>query len=355
MWKVALLRAIGALIIGVHLALTANGAAAQDDPVAKFYKGRQVTLYISSAVGGGYDAYARLVGRYLGVFIPGSPTIVPVNMPGAGGGVVISHLLTIAPKDGSVIAALQPGNVTAPLLSVRNGPSFDIRRLVYIGSANSEDDACWVRSDAPVKSFRDVFRTPLLVGSGQGGTATDLPAAENNILGTKFKIISGYSGVNEVLLAIDRNEVQGVCGTGIPAMKTQQPAWVANGFVKLFVQETVEGSAKLNAAGIPRTVDFARTPEDRDALALIYIEQTFGRPFATPPDVPPERVAALRRAFIQALNDKQLLADAKNLNLDIDVLPGERLQTIVDDIYKTPPQVVERAKLALSYDAGVPR
>jgi tripartite-type tricarboxylate transporter receptor subunit TctC len=243
--------------------------------------------------------------------------------------------------------------MTAPLLSLRSGTQFDIRRLIYMGSANSEDDACWVRSDAPVKSFREMFDTELLVGSsGPGGLGFDLPTVENNILGTKFKIISGYSGVNEVLLAIDKNEVQGLCGTGIPAMKAQQPSWVASGFVKLLVQETVDGSKELNAAGIPRTADFAKTPEDHETLALLYIEQTFGRPFAMPPDVPPERVAALRRAFIQVLSDKQLLADAKKLNLDIDVLPGDRLQTIVSDLYKTPPNVVERAKRALSYNPG---
>jgi tripartite-type tricarboxylate transporter receptor subunit TctC len=332
--------------------LSVAGAAVQDDPVAKFYSGRQVMLYIPSAVGGGYDTYARLVGRYIGRYIPGNPTVVPVNMPGAGGEVVVSHLLTSAPEDGSVIAEVQPPVITAPLLSVRNGEQFDSHRLLYLGNASGDDAQCWVRSDAPVKVFQDAFATPILMGGGPGGGTIDLPTAENHILGTKFKIVSGYAGVNEVLLAIERNEVQGVCGVGLSSMKSQKPSWVDSGFVKMIVQESVDGIAALNKAGVPRTGDFAKTPKDHEALAFVYVVRKFGRPFAMPPGVPPERVTALRRAFMQALGDKDLLADARRQNLDVDPISGESLQSIVDELFKTPKDVLDRAKNALSAEPG---
>ena len=352
MRKHAKLQVMCGLIIGAALASTFIGAAAEDDPVAEFYKGRQVTFYIASAVGGGYDTYARLIGRHIGRYIPGNPTIVPVNMPGAGGEVVVSHLLTAAPKDGSVIAEVQPPVITAPLLDVRNGEQFDSHRLIYLGNASGDDAQCWVRSDAPVKSFRDVFGTQVLMGGGPGGGTIDLPTAENHILGTKFKIVSGYAGVNEVLLAIERNEVQGVCGVGVSSMKAQKPSWVTDGFLKMIVQESIDGNDALNKAGVPRTADFAKNPKDHEVLAFVYVVRKLGRPFAMPPDVPPERVAALRRAFVQALNDKQLLAEAQRMNIEIEPLSGERMQTIVDDLYKTPKDIIDLAKRALVSDLG---
>ncbi|HWG05824.1 MAG TPA: hypothetical protein VG271_12495 [Beijerinckiaceae bacterium] len=342
---------VGSLVIGAALAATIAGAAAQD-AVADFYKGRQVTLYIPSAVGGGYDAYARLVGRYIGRYIPGNPTIVPVNMPGAGGEVVVSHLLTSASRDGSVIAEVQPPVITAPLLSVRNGAQFDSQRLTYLGNASPDDAECWVRSDAPVQSFREMFSTSVLMGGGPGGGTIDFPTAENYILGTKFKIVSGYAGVNEVLLAVERNEVQGVCGVGLVSMKSEKPSWLDNGFVKMIVQESVDGRKELNEAGIPRTGDFAKTPQDRQALAFVYVVRTLGRPFAMPPDMPPERAAALRSAFMRALSDKELLAEAQRENLEIDPTSGERTQAIVDGLFKTPPDIIARAKDALAVVPG---
>jgi hypothetical protein len=203
-----------------------------------------------------------------------------------------------------------------------------------------------------VKSFSDLFSNELIIGAGGEGDSTrDFAVAENNILGTKFRVIQRYPGVRDTVLAIDRNEVEGVCGTGVPAMMVQRPDWVAGkGLGKMLVQQNVKCSAKLNAMGVPRTGDFAKSPEDRQVLELIYAQQQFGRPFVMPPGSPPERVAAIRQAFVQVLQDQGLLAEAAKMNLDIDVLSGTDLQAIVERIYATPAPIVKRAIRALIYN-----
>jgi tripartite-type tricarboxylate transporter receptor subunit TctC len=329
----------------------AAAAAAQESDLANFYRGKQINLYIAAAVGGGYDAYARLLAHHIADYIPGNPTIVPVNMPGAGGAIVVTHLQNVAARDGTAIAALQPGIITAPLYT--DNKQFDSRALVYLGSANSEVDGCWVRSDSPIKAYKDVFAQELIVGAASPGDTTyDLPSAQNRVLGTHFKIVSGYTGNNEIYLAMDKNEVQGICGTGLPAMMSQKPDWVTGGFIKMLVQENADGSQKLNQQGIPRSADFAKSDEDRKVLDLIYAPQKFGRPFAMPPGVPAERVAALRRAFVEALQDKQLLAEAAKMNLDVQTISGQDLQDLVAQLYTTPPTIISRAKQALDFSGS---
>jgi tripartite-type tricarboxylate transporter receptor subunit TctC len=340
-----LLRTIAA---GTFVLMLPALAHAQD--VAAFYKGRQINMFIASAVGGGYDAYARLVGRHISRYIPGNPSIVPMNMPGASGNVAIQHMYTL-PKEATAFAAIQPGAITKPIYDVKERIKYDFTQLVYLGSANTEVNLCWVRSDAKVKTFNDLFSNELIIGAGGEGDSTrDFAVAENNILGTKFRVIQRYPGVRDTVLSIDRNEVEGVCGTGVPAMMVVRPEWVAGkGIGKMLVQQNVKGSARLNAMGIPRTGDFAKTPEDRQLLELIYAQQQFGRPFVMPPGSPPERIAAIRQAFVQVLQDKELLAEAAKMNLDIDVLSGTDLQGIVERIYATPQTVVKRAINALVY------
>jgi tripartite-type tricarboxylate transporter receptor subunit TctC len=323
---------------------------AQD--VAAFYKGRSINMYIGSAVGGGYDAYARLVARHMGKYIPGNPNIVSLNMPGASGNTAVAHIYN-QPKEATSIAAIPPGAITKPIYDQRSDRvRYDFTQIVYLGSANTEVNLCWVRTDAPVTNFKDLFSKELIIGaSGEGDSTRDFAAVENNILGTKFRIVMRYTGVRDIVLAVDRNEVQGVCGTGVPAMMVQRPSWVAGyGPGKMLVQQNVKGSDKLNTMGVPRTADFAKTDDDRAVLGLVYAQQQFGRPFVMPPGSPPERVAAIRQAFVQALQDKALLDDAGKMSLDIDVLSGTDLQAIVSRIYATPAPIVKRAIAALVYN-----
>ncbi len=329
-------------------ALLPGLAQAQD--AASFYKGRQINMLIASAVGGGYDAYARLVGRHISRYIPGNPSIVPMNMPGAAGNTAIQHLYA-QPKEATAFAAIPPGAITRPIYGLLDRIRYDYSQLVYLGSANTEVNLCWARTDAEVQSFTDLFAKELIVGaSGEGDSTRDFATVENAILGTKFRVIQRYTGVRDIVLAVDRNEVQGVCGTGVPAMMVQRPDWIAGkGTGKMLVQQNVAGSAKLNAMKVPRTGDFAKTDDDRAVLALVYAQQQFGRPFVMPPGAPPERVAAIRQAFVQVLNDKDLLAEAAKMNLDIDPLSGADLQGIVERLYATPAPIVKRAVMALGY------
>jgi tripartite-type tricarboxylate transporter receptor subunit TctC len=327
-------------------ALAAPAMAQQD--VAAFYKGKQIKMYIGFSPGGGYDLYARLVARHLGDHIPGRPAVVPLNMGGAGGGVLTSYLLNVAERDGTAIGAIAPGAITAPLMLERN--LYDPRPLIYVGSANSEELSCVVRSDAPVKTYQEVFSKELVIGgTAPQDTTYDFPALQNSVLGTRFRIVTGYTGTSEINLAINKNEVQGLCGFARSSMLSMVPDWLPSGFAKMLVQESMEGRDELNKQGIPRTADFAKSAQDRAVLNFVYEQQKFGRPYALPPSVPADRVAALRTAFKETLQDKTLLAEAARSKVPIKLLSGEETQALVDAVFKTPPEIIDRAKKALGY------
>jgi tripartite-type tricarboxylate transporter receptor subunit TctC len=324
-------------------------AAAADDAVAKFYKGREVKVYIGSTPGGGYDSYGRLLARYMSKHLPGKPTMVPVNMPGAGSNRLAGYIYSVAPKDGSEFGIIFPGAVLDPLLGtqqVQDDPS----KLNYVGSANVEVFTCFVRDNAPVQSYKDAMTTQvLLAASAAGGSTRDMPALENNLLGTKFRVVSGYPGSREINLAIEQGEVQGACGIGLSSIEVQYPEWATSGKIRILAQETNKGHPTLDAKGIPLTYSFAKSDEDRAVMELAYSQEVFGRPFILPPGVPPERIAALRKAFMETLDDKDLLAEAQKMRLDIEPISGEEVQSLVAKIYAMPPNIVAKAKQSLIY------
>ena len=336
------------IAIATLLALAATPAAAAD-PVAQFYAGKQIDLVVGSSAGGGYDTYARLISRRLGDHIPGNPEVVVQNMPGAGSNKATGYIYSVAPKDGTAIGAVFPGALLEPLIGdvqVQHDPN----KLSYVGSANSDVYVCFVRSDAPAKTFQDVFTHEVILGaSNTGGTTRDLPAMLDNLLGTKFRVVTGYAGSKEITLAIDRNEVNGACGIGWSGLPTLHPEWFANKLVNVIVQLSMKGHPELNRMGIPLAVQFAKTDEERQVIELIESQGVFGRPYVLPPNVPPERVAALRKAFVDALHDKALLAEAEKMQLDLDFMPGDELQALVAKLYALPPNIVAHAKQALIY------
>jgi tripartite-type tricarboxylate transporter receptor subunit TctC len=338
-------------IAAAVLALTASARA--QDPIADFYKGKQVRFIIGAIAGGGNDSYARLVARHLGKHIPGNPGLLPVNMPGASGHISAAHIYTVAAKDGTAIGATTPGVITDPLWAGDAGKdkfNYDAVKLLHLGSAQIATYNCYARTDAPVKTFEDAFKTELILGAAQeGGSTRDAPVLLNNILGTKFRVISGYPGTREILVAIERNEVQGVCGMGWDAMYSQRPDWLERGIIRVLVQENLGGSALFNRMGVPKSIDFAKTAEDRAVIELAYAQQAFGRPYILPPGTPEDRVAALRQAFMAATRDEELLAEAKKMRVEVRPLAGEDMQALVTHIYATPRAVVERARLALTY------
>jgi tripartite-type tricarboxylate transporter receptor subunit TctC len=322
-------------------------AAAQDSPEA-FFKGKQISVIVGSSPGGGYDTYARLLARHFGAAIPGNPTIVVQNMSGAGSNRAAGYIYSVAPKDGTAIGAVFPGAVLQPLLSdvpVQHDPN----KLVYLGSANSDVYVCYVRSDAAVKTFKDLFDKELIVGaSNPGATTYDLPLLLNNILGTRFRIVTGYPGSREITIALDRGEVQAACGLGWTGIEVLHPDWFAEDKIRVLVQLSTKGHADLNKRGVPRAGDFARNDDERKVIELVLSQGIFGRPYVLPQGVPPDRVAALRKAFVTALNDKNLRTEADKMQFDVDPIGGEELQKLVSDLYATPPHLIERARQALT-------
>lgn len=337
------------LAIAVAAIPATIGAAFAQDPVEQFYRGRSISLYVGGAAGGGYDAYARALGRHMGKYIAGNPTVVVQNMPGAGSNKAASYLYSVAPKDGTAIAALFPGAILAPLLTdtpIQHDPT----KFTFVGSANSDVYTCVVRTDAPIKSFKDVFTQEIIVGaSNEGGTTRDMPTLSNNVLGTKFRVVTGYSGTREITLAVERRETHGLCGFGYTSLLSVRPQWVADKFVRIIVQENAKGAAALNKQGVPRTVDFAKTPEDRQVMELVYSQAVIGRPYVLPEGVPRERVVALRKAFMAALADPALLAEAAKMKLDVEPMSGDDVQAMVTQLFAMPKRIVMRAKQALIY------
>jgi tripartite-type tricarboxylate transporter receptor subunit TctC len=328
--------------------LAANAAPAQD-AVEAFYRGKIVTIVVGSAVGGGFDTYARLVGRHLGRFIPGNPTIIVQNIPGAGSNKAASYVALQAPKDGTVIGAVQAIAITQPLISDQPVP-HDPSKFIMIASANRSVYFCVVRSDAPVKSFQETFDKEAIIGtSSEGASLRDYPVMLINVLGVKLRLIGGYAGSREIMIAMERNEIQGMCGMDWSSVLTQQRDWIASGFARLLAQEDLEGHPEMNKVGVPLTISFAKTEEDRQVMEMIYSQNLFGRPYLVAPGVPADRVATLRKAFATMLRDNALLAEAEKSGLDIGPMDGEELQALVAKLYALPPKVIERAKQSLIY------
>jgi tripartite-type tricarboxylate transporter receptor subunit TctC len=341
------MKVIAFLAVLLVPAVTANAAS----PVEAFYKGKSIDLIISTPPGGGYDIYARVIARHIDRYIPGNPTIIPKNMPGAGSNKATSFIYAVAPKDGTVIGATVSGVIVEPLIGDKNRAQHDPSKLIYLGSANDEVFLCVARSDAPVKKFADALNQELVLGAdAPGGSPRDFPTVLNNVLGTKFNLVSGYPGTKDITLAIERKEIQGLCGYSWSSLISNNPEWSKpGGGMTILVQEATKGHPEMNKLGIPLAVDFAKTDEDRQILELIYSQLTFGRPYILPPGVPDERVKALRSAFDRVLKDKDLLADAARSRIEIVPVSGETVQDLVTKIYQTPPKIVERAREALIY------
>src|SRR5262245_15706779 len=335
------------------VALASTAPAAAQDPIADFYRGKSIRFIIGAISGGGNDTYARLVGRHLGKHIPGNPAIVPVNMPGASGHVSAAHIYNVAPKDGTVIGSTSPGVITEPLWAGEAGRDkfkHDPAKLIHLGSAQAATYNCYVRADAPAKTIQEAMTTEVILGANaEGGSTRDAPVLLNNVLGTKFRIVTGYPGTREILIAMERNEVHGLCGTGWDAIYSQRPDWVAKGFARVLVQENLNGNPMFDKMGVPRSIDLVKTAEARAIIELAYMQQAFGRPYILPPGVPADRVAALRKAFMAATQTAELLAEADKMRVEVRPLSGEDIEALVNKMYALPTEIIERTRAALTY------
>jgi tripartite-type tricarboxylate transporter receptor subunit TctC len=344
---------LSCVVVISFAALPVERACAQDS-VAQFYRGKQITVIVGSSAGGGYDIYARLLSRHMPKHIPGNPTMWVTNMTGAGSNAAAAHVYNVAPKDGTILGALQNSAVLDALLDALLGDTkrlrHDATKFVHLGSATVDHYVCIARADAPVKSFKQLLARELIIGASQPGTSTrDYPAMLNNMTGSKIRLVSGYPGTREITFAIEKDEVKGLCGFSWSSLQAQRPDWLSSGFIRVLVQEHDKGHPIINKMGVPLAVDFAKTPENRRAMELVYSSQTFGRPYMMAPGVPADRVAAVRAAFMQAMRDKELLAEAQKIGIDIDPISGEELQALAEKIFATPAAVVEQAKQALEY------
>ena len=337
-------RTFGALLAAI--ALSCGAVLAQpSDTVAEFYRGRQISLLIGYSAGGGYDAYARVLARHLGRHIPGSPTVVPQNMPGAGSLTLANYLYNIAPKDGSVIGTVARGMAMEPLLS-GSSVRFDPQRFSWIGSLNNEVSLCVSWHATGITSIQDLRTRELIVGGTGSGSDTDIfPTVLANLLGFNIRLISGYPGGNDILLAMERGEVDRRCSWSWSTLISQRPEWLAQDKINILVQSALQKHPAL--PDVPLVMEFARTEDERMALELIFARQVMGRPFLAPPAIPAERREALRHAFDATAADPAFLADAARLQLELNPVGGAEIDALIERIYAASPTAVELAVEAI--------
>jgi tripartite-type tricarboxylate transporter receptor subunit TctC len=322
------------------LGLPAPGSA--QDAVADFYKGKQVSIMVGFTPGGSSSLYAQALGRHMGRYLPGSPSFIVQHVPGAGGLVLANNLYNTVPRDGSAFGITGRTAAIEPLLGNANA-KFDGRRFGWIGTANVEYTTCTLWHTARVKTLQDALTMEAIVG-GSGADATEVvfPKAANKLVGTKFKIVLGYPGSTELLLAMERGETEGFCGIGWTFLKLRKGDWLRDKKVNILYQMSMTKHPEL--PDVPAIIDYAKTPEDRKVFEFLFAPQEMGRPFFAPPGVPADRLAALRRAFEQTLKDLAFLADADKMGVEVQHVGGEAIQTLLERIYASPKDVIDRAK-----------
>jgi len=332
MRHVALHRGIAVAI----LALTPISAGHAQSP-ADFYKGRTIELYIGYSAGGGYDVYARALARHIGRLIPGNPSIVPKNMPGAGSLVLANWLYNVAPKDGTAFGMIGRGTGFDPLLGSTKA-QFDAAKFNWIGSMNDEVSVCVAWHTTGITRLEQVVQKELTVGgTGPAADTDQFPKVLNATMGTRFKIVTGYPGGNDIDLAMERGEVMGRCGWSWSSVIATHKHWIDDNRINVLVQLSLSKHPDL--PNVPLVMDFAKNNEEKQIFKLVFARQPMGRPFLAPPGIPAERVSILRKAFLETLQDRDFLAEAGRMKLEINPVAGEAVQAIVQEVYRTPKPV----------------
>lgn len=333
-----------------HAYLTALAAALAVLPLAAHgadeFKGRTITIYVSTGPGGGYDAYGRMVARNIGRHLPGNPNVIAENMPGAGGRKLANFLANAAPKDGTAIAIVHHTTVYDALFGEK-GVKYDARKFNWLGSIASFTSVGIAWRTSGVKTIADAKQKQIVMGSsGVGATSYQYTNLMNHLLGTKFKIITGYKGAADMYLALEKGELQGVAGTDWTSIRNGHANWLKNGDITVFVQFAVKPHPDLPK--VPLIGDLVTSDQDKRVLRFVFAGLQFARPFLAPPGVPAPTVAALRGGFDAMARDPQLIADAKKARFDIDPVDGASVQKDVDELYETPKALIERAQWALT-------
>ena len=331
-------------LAGAVLAMLGLAGAARAQSPQEFYKNRNVDEYVGYSTGGAYDFYARVIGRHMGRHMPGNPGLIPRNMEGAGSLRLANWLYRVAPRDGSAFGTIGRGIAFDPLL-IGKGDQFDAVKFNWIGSANNEVSVCVALKDSGITKFEDLFTKELTVGgTGTSADTDQFPRVLNGVLGTHFKIVEGYPGGSEVLLAMERGEVSGRCGWSWSSVKSTHKSWIDEKKMIVLVQLSLNRHPEL--PDVPLVTDFAKTDEQRQILKMVFARQVMGRPYVAPPNVPEDRVAALRKAFMDTMVDPAFVAEADKAQLEINPVSGEDVEKLVKEVYATPPDVIAKAKAA---------
>ena len=329
-------------LIALTAALT---LPARGESVEEFYKGKTVNLVIGFSAGGGYDLYARHLGRHIGKHIPGNPTIVPQNMPGAGSLKAANYIYTAAPKDGSVFGTFARTTGINPLL--QSNATFDGTKFSWLGSVTDDVSTCVTWHTTPIKTFDDFITKPVTLGGQGPSSEPDIFARlYKNVFGAKIKLVPGYPGTNEISLAMERGEVDGLCGLSWSTLKSKHAQWLADKKINVIVQSSFKKAPELGP--VPLVMDLTKDKEKLQILKLILAAQEMARPFAAPPGIPPDRKAALVAAFDATMKDPEYLADAKKLKIDVNPVGAKDLNALLTELYATPKDVIAKASEAIT-------
>jgi len=326
-------------LIVVSAAVPAAAQPAANAAAANAVAGKTLRMIIGFGVGGGYDLWARAVAQHMGKHLPGNPTLVPQNMPAGGSLAAANFLYEVAPKDGTVFGLIGRDAPLAPITGV-SGARFEPTKMSWLGTPTKETNICIAYHTASVKTVQDLHDKELVVGDvGPGSGTRAYPKALAALLGMKFKLVSGYPSSADIFLAMERGEVQGICES-LDSVRSRRPDWIATKQVSVLFQGAPETNPELK--GVPLARDLARNDEERQAIDFLYAGQGIGRPFAAPPNLPPEVLKMLRDAFDATMRDPEFIADVKKQKFDLDPENGESLAGLINKIYSTPKSIVDK-------------
>lgn len=315
---------------------------------ADFYAGKTVTIIVGTDESGGFSLYARLIGAWLGRHVPGAPTVIVRNMPGAGGSTAAAYMATQAPRDGTMIASLTPNAIMDRLFGRKS--QVDPMRFGFVGGAERSVRLCLVSARSGVVTLQEAMSHKLIIGATQSGSpTTDYANFIKRATDAKFEIVNGYAGPGNIYLAMERGEIDGVCGVDWTALKAQKPDALRDKSIRVLVQFNEKSDPELDALGVSQPWPFIRDRLDREAIRLmVNFQQAFGKGYVAPPQTPTDRLALLREGFAAALEDASFRAEAEKARLDVAVVPGGEVEATVRELYTAPPDVVERLKALTS-------
>ncbi len=321
--------------------------AAHAQSVEDFYKSHPVTIMVGFNVGNIYDTMMRTVARHIGKHIPGNPTVIPMNRPGAGSLAAANQVFNASPRDGTVIGVFNRSIPTEPLLGSSTAAKFDATKFTWIGNVGNEVSVCVARKQTDVRTWNDFITKPIQVAATSTSADTGVyPLLLNNMFGAKLKLVTGYQGGADMTLALERGEVDGRCGWSLGGIKTARPTWLKDGPINIPVQLGLRGSPDL--AGVPLIMDMAKNEQQRRTLKLIISRQELAYTFAAPPELPADRTTALRTAFDRTMKDPEFLVEAEKIGIEVAAMNGAEVDRLMKEIYATPADLVAEARRVIS-------